>query len=254
MLAIAVSGCAGCAVTPERAEPGGLAVALEAATGICAAGEQRLDVGSPRAAVLYVPQMAALRSAQGTGSPLLVFFHGATQSPERMIEHLRPLADEHGVVVLAPASRDVTWDAIRGQRGVDAPAIERALAMVLGSCHVDSRRFAIGGFSDGASYALMVGLPSGDVFTHILAFSACIIHGTETRQPKPKVFLSHGRADGILPFASCGRRIDAQLRQAGYHVRFEVFDGDHEVPPPVAEAAFRWFLGLKAPPASATSR
>lgn len=250
MLAIIVLGCT---ATPELTERGALVVAAQAATGVCLAGEQRLDVGSPRAAILYVPKMAALRSAQGTGSPLLVFFHGATQGPERMIEHLRPLADEHGVIVLAPASRDVTWDAIRGQAGVDTAATERALAIVLGSCHVDPRRVGIGGFSDGASYALMVGLGSGDLFTHVLAFSACIMNGTETKQPKPKVFLSHGRADSILPFGSCGSRIDAQLRDAGFDVRFEAFDGDHEVPPPVAEAAFRWFLGLK-PRATATSR
>ena len=36
---------------------------------------------------------------------------------------------------------------------------------------VDPSRVAVGGFSDGASYALSLGLTNGDLFTHVLAFS-----------------------------------------------------------------------------------
>jgi phospholipase/carboxylesterase len=189
-----------------------------------------------------VPAKAAERSARSEASPLLLFFHGATQSPEWILKHLRSVADEHGVIVIAPASHDVTWDAIRGAPGVDAAATERALATTFQRCKVDGSHFAIGGFSDGASYALVLGPPNGDVFTHVIAFSACINANTATTHPKPKIFLSHGRVDEILPFESCGRRIDAQLRDAGFEVRFEVFQGRHEVPAAVAEAAFRWFL------------
>jgi predicted esterase len=195
------------------------------------------------------PRRTALRTAGsrqalggGTGSPLLLFFHGATQSPQQMLEHLRSLAEEHGVIVLAPASRGVTWDAIRGAPGVDASATQRALAATFERCTVDRRRLAIGGFSDGASYALVLGLPNGDVFTHVLAFSACMMAATGTTSARPRVFLTHGRADEILPFASCGQRIDRSLRKAGFDVRFEVFAGGHQVPPTVAEAAFRWLL------------
>jgi phospholipase/carboxylesterase len=237
---------AACALPSEGDTPTATATRLPPPSrptpGLCRAGEERLDVGSPRPALLYVPQNAAARSAQGAGSPLLLFFHGATQSPQQMLEHLRSLADEHGVIVLAPASRDVTWDAIRGAPGVDAAAVERALAAAFERCVVDPRRVGIGGFSDGASYALILGLPNGDVFTHVLAFSACIVAATDTASAKPRVFLSHGRADAILPFASCGPHLDRRLRDAGFVVRFQPFPGGHDVPPPVAEAAFRWLL------------
>ncbi len=36
---------------------------------------------------------------------------------------------------------------------------------------MDAGRVGIGGFSDGASYALSLGLTNGDLFTHVLAFS-----------------------------------------------------------------------------------
>jgi phospholipase/carboxylesterase len=243
---VAASVLAACAIPSEHdaatAAAAHLSPPSRPAAGLCRAGEERLDIGSPRPALLYVPERAAKRSAEGTGSPLLLFFHGATQSPQQMLEHLRSLAEEHGVIVLAPASDGITWDAIRGAPGIDAAATERALAATFERCAVDRRHVAIGGFSDGASYALVLGLPNGDVFTHVLAFSACIVAATETASTKPRVFLSHGRADEILPFESCGRRIDRRLRDAGFVVRFEAFAGGHEVPPPVAQAAFRWLL------------
>jgi phospholipase/carboxylesterase len=243
---VAASALAACALPSERDAASAAAAHLSPpsrpATGLCRAGEEQLDIGSPRPAVLYVPQRAATRSAEGAGSPLLLFFHGATQSPQQMLEHLRSLAEEHGVVVLAPASHGTTWDAIRGAPGMDAAATERALAATFERCAVDRRHVAIGGFSDGASYALVLGLPNGDVFTHVLAFSPCILAATETASAKPRVFLSHGRADDILPFESCGQRVDRGLRDAGFVVRFEAFAGGHRVPPPVAQAAFRWWL------------
>ncbi|MGZ4788523.1 MAG: hypothetical protein ACXVZX_08375 [Terriglobales bacterium] len=36
---------------------------------------------------------------------------------------------------------------------------------------MDPARIAIGGFSDGASYALTIGITNGRLFTHIVAFS-----------------------------------------------------------------------------------
>jgi predicted esterase len=245
-LVLAAAGTLAACALPS--DPGAAAPAPERlvapaprATGLCRAGEERLDVGSPREALLYVPEAAARRAEGGAGSPLLLFLHGATQSPEQMLERLRPAADAHGVILLAPASHGVTWDAIqRGVPGVDAKTIDRALRDTFDRCAVDRRRLAIGGFSDGASYALVLGLPNGDAFTHVLAFSACIMASTGTGKAKPRIFLSHGRADEILPFASCGQRIDRRLRDAGFDVRFEVFAEGHRLPPAVVEAGFRW--------------
>jgi phospholipase/carboxylesterase len=247
---VAASALAACAIPAERDAATAAAPRWPSpsrpAAGLCRSGEEQLDIGSPRPALLYVPQRAAERAAQGAGAPLLLFFHGATQSPEQMLVRLRPLADEHGVIVLAPASNGITWDAIRGIPGADAAATERALALAFERCAVDRRHLAIGGFSDGASYALMLGLPNGDVFSHVLAFSACILGTTQTAKAKPRVFLSHGQADDILPFATCGQRIDRTLRGAGFTLHFEVFAGGHRLPPPVAEAAFRWLLDAEA--------
>ena len=55
--------------------------------------------------------------------------------------------------------------------GLDYVAINRALEEASARCAIDRNRLAIGGFSDGASYALSLGLANGDVFSFVIAFS-----------------------------------------------------------------------------------
>src|SRR5262249_46426699 len=90
--------------------------------------------------------------------PLLLFLHGATQSGAGMLRRIGSTADQAGIAVLAPDSRGTTWDAIRDRFGDDVAFLNRALEHVFERLPVDAARLAIGGFSDGASYALSLGL------------------------------------------------------------------------------------------------
>jgi phospholipase/carboxylesterase len=206
----------------------------------CAAGLHRIEAGSPRSALLYVPVAQSTAAAQSTSAPLLLLLHGAASAPERIVERFRPAADASGVRLVAPASRDSTWDGIQGLPGPDVAAIDRLLEAVFDRCAVGTR-LAVGGFSDGASYALTLGLANGDLFSHILAFSPCGVSPGITPRGRPLVFISHGRDDEILPFSRCGEPLAAQLRSGGYSVRFEAFEGKHAVPPAMATQAFGWF-------------
>jgi phospholipase/carboxylesterase len=173
--------------------------------------------------------------------PFVVYLHGATGDAARALDRVRPAAEASGVAVLAPSSRDSTWDAIHGALGPDVAFLDEALAAAFDRCAFDASRLAIGGFSDGASYALTLGLANGDLFTHVVAFSPCLV----SRVPlhgRPKVYLSHGRADEILPIAGCGRRLAEGLEKAGYPLTYREFDGRHEVPPPIAREGFRFLL------------
>ena len=60
---------------------------------------------------------------------------------------------------------------------------------------------------------------------------------------KPRVFMSHGVSDDILPINQCGRPVAAELRKRGYDVTFREFAGKHEVPPDVAAEGFKWIAG-----------
>src|SRR5690606_19823886 len=99
-----------------------------------------------------------------------------------------------------------TWDAIRGDFAHDFAKLDALLTQSFERCNVDPARIASAGFSDGASYALSIGLMNGDLFTHIVAHSPGFII-SNVRSGKPKVYISHGRQDEVLPFERCGARI-----------------------------------------------
>src|SRR5690606_35719766 len=143
----------------------------------------------------------------------------------------------------------VTWDVIAEHRfGPDVAFVDRMLEALArrDDLAVDIAGVAVGGVSDGASYALSLGLANGDVFSAVLAFSPGFL-AVPRPVARPRVFVSHGTADPVLPIDACSRAFVPQLRSAGYDVRFDEFDGGHTVPPPVADAAVRWWLDGRGP-------
>jgi phospholipase/carboxylesterase len=199
-------------------------------------GQHALGLGDSggRDGVLIVPA----GSKAGSPTPLLVLLHGAGGSARR-VASLFGVADELGVIVLAPESRDRTWDAIRGEFGPDIDFLNRALAHTFDRCAVERKRLAIGGFSDGASYGLSVGLASGDLFTHIVACSPGFVIPGPARG-KPRIFMSHGTADQILAIDSTSRRIVPELKRARYDLTYREFDGPHTVTPAIAREGLEW--------------
>ncbi|HJP95265.1 MAG TPA: hypothetical protein VJ875_25160 [Pyrinomonadaceae bacterium] len=199
-----------------------------------ATGQVMLGLDRERDAILQLP-----RTANQSPLPLLVMLHGATQSAEDMFWYLGSTYEEAGVAILAPNSRGTTWDAIRGNFGLDVDYLNRALERVFETTAIDPTRVSLGGFSDGASYAISLGLINGDLFNSVVAFSpGFVIEGTPNG--KPRFFISHGNHDHILPIDSCGRRIASVLKSLGYDVTFREFDGDHEIPADVAREGLQW--------------
>lgn len=197
-------------------------------------GQRALGLERSRDAVVRIPT-----TASNTALPLIVLLHGAGGSGGDVLEYLGSACDEAGVAVLAPDSRDSTWDAIRDDFGRDVRFIDRALARVFESVPVDPRRLAIGGFSDGATYALSLGLINGDLFRRVVAFSPGFVVSGEPRGT-PQLFISHGTRDRILPIDRCSRQIVPVLKQRGYDLTFREFDGGHGVPAEIAREGFRW--------------
>jgi predicted esterase len=186
--------------------------------------------------MLYVPASAP------DPAPLVLYLHGATGNEQQGIRRLSALADEFGFLVLSPASQEGTWDAIQSGYGPDVQFIDQALTKVFALRSVDPRRIAVCGFSDGASYALGLGLSNGDLFRKMMAFSPGFIPSGYQLINTPGIFISHGTKDQILPIETCSRRLVPQLRQAGYEVKFQEFDGPHAVPPEIARQAIEWFM------------
>ena len=173
--------------------------------------------------------------------PLVVMLHGSGGEPQQALALLEPFGTQEGIAVVAPASADYTWDAVLHRPGIDLATIDRALRWVFERYAVDRGRLAVGGFSDGASYALSLGLDNGDLFSHVLALSPGFAAPTSPRGAA-RFFVSHGTRDTVLPIAHCSRRIVPALRRAGLAVEYHEFDGGHEIPARIARLAVESLL------------
>lgn len=174
--------------------------------------------------------------------PLVVMLHGAGSSGLSM-SRMFPLGDEFGVILLAPDSRDGrTWDAILGTWGPDIRFIRDSLQFAFNRCTVNRQHVGLMGISDGASYALSMGIGNGDLFRHIAAFSPGVMSPAE-RHGNPRIFISHGTRDTTMPIDDTSRKFVPRLEALGYDVTYREFDGGHTVPPEIAHQAFEWFRG-----------
>ncbi len=219
---------------------GRLTVRLEVTVGKKEAvtGLKPLNLGERKDGFIYVP------SSYNHHQPasLAVMLHGSGGQAEHGLSYLRSFADAGNLIIIAPASRGATWDIIAGESlDQDVIFINQALAAAFKTYSIDPAHIAIGGFSDGASYALCLGLSNGDLFTHILAFSPGFVYTME-RKGKPAVFISHGLEDRVLPIGPCSRRIVSQLEQQDYCLNYQEFGGAHEVPADIAKKGVEWFL------------
>ena len=203
-----------------------------------------LGLAPGRDALVRCPSMA------GGAAPLLMLLHGAGGTAAQAMALALDRPEAAGAVLLAPQSRGATWDVIGGTWGPDVRFIGQAMAHVAARTRIDPARVAVGGFSDGASYALSLGLINGRLFHSILAFSPGFAVATRT-EGRPGIFISHGTEDAVLPIGPCSRRLVPRLRAAGYDVRYREFPGGHVVPPELAGEAFTWALQPDGPaPAS----
>lgn len=190
------------------------------------------------AALVYVPS-----GYRGDAPlPMLVMLHGAGGTARGAIDLMKPHADALGILLLAPKSTASTWDIIAdGRFGPDENGLDALVRKASIDYAVDQRRIAIGGFSDGASYALTIGLARGDFYSDIIAFSPGFA-APDRLAGMPNLFISHGLQDRVLSIETCSRPIARRLQRSGYTVRYEEFSGGHRVPDGLAREALQAFV------------
>ena len=206
-------------------------------------GESRLGISNGlRDGTLYVPKSYK----PGVPMPLMMMLHGYSGSGEGM-RYTFPLAEEFGVIVIAPESRDLTWGQSAPGFDPDVRYLSAAVRQVVDTLDIDPTHVALAGVSDGAGYALSMGLAYGDVFNHLMVFSGGLMIPVR-RRGKPRIFFGHGIDDHQMPIDDTSRKFAAQLKTEGYDVTTREYAGGHGVSLPVVREAFEWFLARDAKP------
>lgn len=201
-------------------------------------GRHRLQIDGERDAILFVP--AGIDDRMPV--PLFVMFHGAGGFPEKVLPFIQEHAERRQFLLLAPHSLYPTWDIVIGGNGPDLERLQRALAAVAARYRLDRDHLAFAGFSDGASYALSIGITNGDVASHVIAFSGGFM-SIFSQEGHPRVFIAHGLIDEQLPIATSGRANAAKLSSAGYDVQYVEFNGMHAIQPAIVGMSIEFFLG-----------
>lgn len=172
-------------------------------------------------------------------APLIIGLHGAGGRGETFTSAFASRTDALGAVMLSPDSLEATWDAVRDEFGPDVSFINDAVDQAFRRCNIDATRIFLLGFSDGATYAISLGISNGDQLAGVVAFSPGYYvvdhpHGT------PSYFVSHGTLDGVLPIDNASRKIVPELRARGSTVNYVEFEGGHAVPDAIADQAMAW--------------
>src|SRR5262245_58449455 len=100
-------------------------------------GRQALGLREERDAMLYVPQGLT----PGAPVPLMVMFHGAGGSAERVLPFLEQHAEQNRFLLLAPQSTYPTWDIVIGGNGPDIQQLDITLAKVASHFLIDREHF-----------------------------------------------------------------------------------------------------------------
>jgi len=190
-----------------------------------------------RDGLYYIPQ----DYKPGVRAPLWVVLHGAGGTAQGT-QYMFALADEFGVILIAPDSRDErTWDGVLRNWGPDVDYIAAAVGQISRLCRVDRARMTVAGFSDGASYSLSLGISYGDQFSRIISMSPGVMQPMAARG-KPKIFISHGIGDEVMPIDETSRRFVPRLKSLGYDVTYREYEGTHRPSAPIVREAFQWAL------------
>ncbi|MEW6271984.1 MAG: hypothetical protein AB1689_22100 [Thermodesulfobacteriota bacterium] len=178
--------------------------------------------------------------------PLITVLHGAGRQDELLCRGYRDEALRRDALFLIPRSTHPTWDLLVGHGRPDLDFLERLYAEIYQRVPIDPARQALIGYSDGASYALAVGLSNPRLFSAVMGWAAGFVaidtNATSPDDPKPRILLEHGTHDTVFPFEQvCTPNVEL-LRRLGYEVELRVDQGGIHWPSRAFQtAALDWF-------------
>jgi phospholipase/carboxylesterase len=112
-------------------------------------------------------------------------------------------------------------------------------------------RQILAGYSQGGMIAADIAFTTDEPLEALVLLSPTFVNERVWRDGMPRrrglrVFISHGRQDGILPF-DVAARLQQAMRDAGLRVTWVPFDGGHEMPMTVVDALNAFLAGRDGP-------
>jgi predicted esterase len=186
--------------------------------------------------------------------------HGAGRREELLMKAYRDEAERRQALFLVPRSHGMTWDLIEHavarstpEAGL-APAgrpdldfLEYAYDLIFRRYPVDAERLGLVGYSDGASYALSVGLSNPHLFRAVMGWAAGFVaienEAAAPGVPRPAVLVEYGTHDELFPFEQVAVPMREQLEAFGCNVTFRVDEGGRHWPSGAfQDEALDWFF------------
>ena len=191
--------------------------------------------------------------------PLITVMHGAGRQDEMLVKACRDEPERRQALFLVPRSVNPTWDLIACEERPDLDFLEWAYDLIYRRYPVDHFRQGLLGYSDGASYALSVGLSNPRLFRALMVWAAGFVTLDSSLlsdgDPRPDVLLEYGTHDPVFPFEMIATPMRLALETAGYPLEFRVDQGGRHWPSgDFQREALDWFFALPAVrPASASA-
>jgi hypothetical protein len=172
--------------------------------------------------------------------PLFTVLHGAGRQDEALAKGYRAEPDRRQAFFLIPRSVAPTWDLIAGGERCDLDFLEYAYDLIYRRFPIDALQQSLIGYSDGASYALSVGLCNASMFSSLMVWAAgFLVLDPPTAEafgrhpgspPRPRVYLEYGTHDELFDFQQVALPMRENLEKAGLDVTFSVDEGGRHWP------------------------
>ena len=88
-----------------------------------------------------------------------------------------------------------------------------------------------------------MGVSNGDLFSHLIGFSPGWFDPSAPVVGKPRVFISHGTSDVVIPIAANRDNIVPWFAAAEYDLTYLEWDGGHSLTSESFGAGLSWWWG-----------
>ena len=206
-------------------------------------GFVQLEEGAGRGVLLTPEKIDPARSY-----PLITVLHGAGRQDEMLVKACRGEPERRQAFFFVPRSVAPTWDLITGEGRADLEFLHYAYDLIYRRYPVDARSQCLVGYSDGASYALSLGLSNPGFFDALMVWAAGFVvldpATADATAPKPRLYLEYGTHDELFGFEQIALPMKRNLETAGYDVTFSVDEGGRHWPSGTFQReALDWYFG-----------